>query len=325
MYKVEIIKEVDSTQLYTFLKSVKFTRFHLFPNTGNSNLQKYLFGLISNRLKDLTVFSYSENSKIICLIFLQILDWDSNHFGFKCASINEIFYDSSVNNEELKKALNIIFSEIEKEAYQNGIKFMSVSVNAFDSIVSNALQYCNFKFILTWINGLYDSGEKIKLNDDDFEIGLIKESEVGFYKDLAARYYFKGGRFYLDKNFDTSLVDSMYASLIEASFKNDDIMLSCRSKSKSLGLFICRKIMNYSHFNNLRVAPLRYLIIDPEVRQKLIGYKLFAGTINFLQDKCDIITTGLEVHNLPSLNLHTKLGFKFNYTHNLFHWWSSEN
>lgn len=322
MYKLEILREVEGTQLSNFLKYVRYSKFNLFPNATNSNISNFLFELISNRLKDSLVFSYTVNNEIIVLAIVHILEWDSDYFGYKCASIDDVFYNYSSDNELLLQAFNKTFHEIEKEAILNNIKFMSVSVNADDSVISAALQVCNFKYILTWINGIYNSKKKIEFNNSNFGVDIIKESEIEYYKQLAAKYYFKGGRFYLDKNFDTSIVDNMYSNLVMSSFKNNDIMLSYRSEGRSLGLFICKKILRYDQLENLRVAPLRYLVIDPEVRQKHIGYELFAGTINYLLDSCDIITSGLEVHNLPSLNLHTKLNFKFNYTHNLFHWWS---
>lgn len=62
---------------------------------------------------------------------------------------------------------------------------------------------------------------------------------------------------------------------------------------------------------------------DPEFRNQRIAYKLFVKTLEYLKNKSDLITTGLEVHNLPSLNLHSKIGFRFNYTHNVYHWWSN--
>jgi hypothetical protein len=322
MHKFEILREVEGPQLRNFLKYVKYSKFNLFPNATNSNISNFLFEQINSRLKDSLVFSCIVNNEIIVLAIVHILQWDSDYFGYKCASIEDVFYNFSSDNELLLQALNRTFCEIEKETIRNNIKFMSISINAEDSVVSSALQSSNFKYILTWINGIYNSKKRIEFNNDNLGIDIIKESEIDYYKDLALNYYFKGGRFYLDKNFDTSLVNNMYSNLVTSSFKNNDIMLSYRSKGRPLGLFICKKIVKYEHFENLRVAPLRYLVIDPKVRQKHIGYELFAGTINFLLDNCDIITSGLEVHNLPSLNLHTKLNFKFNYSHNLFHWWS---
>jgi hypothetical protein len=323
MHKVEILNQINSGQLDKFLKFVRFSKFHLFPNVNNDNIQNYLFELINNRVKDCTVFSYNLNSDIIALAIVHLLDWDTNHFGYKCASIDNVFYNYSADNELLYQALGKIFLAIEKNADLNNIKFMSVSINAEDAIISSTIQSLNYKYILTWIDGIYNSKEKIKINCKNHEFGPVNESEIEYFKDLASKNYFNAGRFYLDRNFDISLVNSMYSDLVSSSYKNHDIMLAYRINNRPVGLFVCKKIVEYPLFNNLRVAPLRFLIVDPEVREKKIGYELFACTLNYLMDKCDIITTGLEVHNLPSLNLHLKLNFKINYAHHVFHWWHS--
>jgi hypothetical protein len=324
MHKIEKLSKFDHVRLSDFLNYVNYPKFHLFPNVNDVNTRSYLLELIKNSYKDSAIFSYSINSEIIALAIVKILDWDSKHFGYTCASINNIFFNKTKDYELLDQAMKKLFCEIEKDAILNNIKFMSVSVNSDDHLVSSALQSNNFKYILTWVDGFYNSKEKIQLRKNNAEVGIIKKSEIEYFKNIASGYYFKGGRFYIDKNFDISLVDRMYSNLITSSYDNNDIMLSYRIDGKPAGLFVCKKIVEYSHFDKLRVAPLRYLIIDPEVRNKHIGCELFASTINYLLDSCDIITTGLEVHNLPSLNLHIKLNFKINFTHNVFHWWSAK-
>lgn len=322
MQKLEILNQIDSIQLRHFLKYVKYPKLNLFPNVNNVNIQSHLLEIITSCFKDSKIFSYSENSEIIALVILSDLDWDSMHFGYNCASINYILFNHSIDAKILHQAFKKIFCEIEKVAIQNNIKFISVSICSNDYFVMDAIQLHNFKFILTWVDGIHSSKNKIQLGKSDHQIGIIYESEIEYFKNIASKYYFKGGRFYLDNNFEVSLVNSMYSKLITSSFKNNDIMLSYRVDNRPIGLFICNKIKQYRHFENLQVAPLRYLVIDPEARQKNIGYELFAETLNYLIPRCDIITTGFEVNNLPSLNLHTKLNFRMNYSHNVFHWWS---
>lgn len=322
MQEVRRLDLIDSGTLKRFLKSVRYPKLNLFPKVNSDRIQRYLYELINNRIKDSAVFSYSVESEIIALAIVRLLDWDTKYFGFKCASIDNVFYNYAASYEMLNPAFEKIFLEIEKEAAQNEIKFLSVSINAEDAFIASILQSLNFKYVLTWIDGIYKSGKKIKLNYPDHKLEQVKESEIEYFKDLASRNYFKAGRFYLDRNFDISRVNSMYSELVISSYKNQDIMLSFRIKNKPVGLFICKKIVEYPLFENLRVAPLRFLIVDPEIREKQIGYEIFAGTLNYLTNRCDIVTTGLEVHNLPSLNLHMKMNFKINYAHNVFHWWS---
>jgi len=325
MHKIEKSNTIDGKKLRNFLKFVTYPKFNLYPNVNELNIQTYLFDLINSGCKDSTMFIYTVDSEIIALAIVKLLDWDSNHFGYKCATISNIFLNDNADDRLLDLAVKKLFCEIQNDALIQKIKFISVSINSTERIVSSELQSNNFKYILTWVDGFYNSKEKIPINKSEYEVGIIEKSEIEHYKIIASKYYYKGGRFYSDKNFDASLVDSMYANLISSSHDNNNIMLSCRMNGKPIGLFVCKKIIEYPAFNNLRIAPLRYLVIDPEARNKHVGYELFASTINYLLDRCDIISTGLEVHNLPSLNLHIKLNFKINYTHNVFHWWAPKS
>jgi GNAT superfamily N-acetyltransferase len=113
----------------------------------------------------------------------------------------------------------------------------------------------------------------------------------------------------------------MYSSLVRSSFESGNILLSYRVKGQPVGLFICKQTKTYSQFAGLRVALLRFLLVDPQFRGRKIAQDLFIRTVNYLKENCDLVVTGLEIHNIPSLNLHSKLTFSFNYTHNAYHWW----
>ncbi len=197
MEKVEILEKINNFQLNNFLKFVKYQKFNLYPNVNSDNIHKYLFEIINNSIKDSTIFSYTIDSNIIALVIVRSLNWDSQHFGFKCSLISNVFYNQSYCNELCHQALGKIFCKIENEAILNNTKFISVSINSEDSIVCSALQTNNFKFILTWVDGIYNSKEKIQINKNNYEIGIMKKSELEYYKNIASNYYFKGGRFYL--------------------------------------------------------------------------------------------------------------------------------
>jgi len=322
MDKVQITHEFDENNIRSFLDDVIYKKFNLYPGINDCQVRKYLFELVESSRKTGKLFIAHADGKIIALSIVKELDWDSQHFGYKCAKIDYVLVNQTADIQIRKQALDLLVISVENDALNRNITFMSVSIDSWDAITSYTLQSHNFKYILTWLDGIHISKSKLKLYYPEHEIGLIKDSEVEVYKTLASNNYFKGGRFYTDPYIDDSAVDQMYAKLIISSYENNDILLSYRVNNEPVGLFICKKIVTYKHFNNLNVAHLRYFVIDPKIRQKQIGYDVFAATLNYLMNRCDVISTGLEVHNLPSLNLHKKLNFKFNYTHNAFHWWA---
>jgi len=323
MIKVEILNHFEEDRIYPFLTNTVYEKFNLWPNaTGKSTLD-LLFNEINKDYNNGIIFVASQSTEIASILVINFLDWDTQHYGFKCAKIEYFLTNSKLCNVVVGKSLDELLIKFREYCVNSNFRFVYASVNAFDPIANFALQKAGFNYMLTWLDGIFRSSGKLPEIKEEVDIGIIKPDEIDCLKKIAARYYFKGGRFYLDHNFNKELVDKMYAALIPFSFKNDYIMLVHRIKSAPVGIFICKKIINYGDFSNLLVAPLKFLVVDPSFRNKQVAYNLFIRTLEYLKNKTDLITTEVDSTNLPSINLHVKLGFKFNYTHNIYHWWNN--
>jgi len=316
---VNFNQEAETINL--FLEEVKFRKFYLWPNETRETRKTFLFNNLRDSQNTSKIFLVTHNEKLVTLLSIRKLEWDSNHFGFSCATIDYFLYDKRWSHDILEKSLNLALDRLRKYCIEDKIKFVSASVDSWDVYCSSALQKMNFRYIQSWIDGFFKASNQLPgMIHGQGETGNIKKSEVEYFKKISSTSYFRGGRFYLDPTFDKHLADKLYEQLVENSYKSNDIMLVYRINNEPVGLFICRNIKTYESFSNLRVAHLRYLIVDPRYRKQNVGKNLYIATIKYLQAISDLICTGLEVHNLQSLNLHAKLGFKFNYTHNAFHW-----
>jgi GNAT superfamily N-acetyltransferase len=261
-----------------------------------------------------------DGDRLVALMTYSDLDWDTRHYGYKSGYIQYLLTDNSLDQNLIRQSLYRVLSLFKQRCRDKKIEFVSADLDSWDFMKSFALQRVNFKYILTQIDGFVK--EKIDPIQvfDDVEVSSIKSDEIEYFEKLAAHSYFFGGRFYADPGFDRVRVDQMYANLVRSSYENGQILLSYRVNGKPVGLFICKRIVSYPHFGGLRVAPLRFLIVDPQFRGRKIAQDLFIQTVNYLKDSCDLVETGLEIHNMPSLNLHVNLSFSFNYTHNAYHW-----
>lgn len=319
--KIETVNSRD--KIYLFLKHVEYRKFNLWPNVTGKNLVEFLFKKINEAQTDGKIFIATKFNKITALLVIKTLDWDTQHFGFKCAKIEYILTSKVLCDNIVEESLERILDAFQKYCIESNIKFVNVVVDSRDYIISMALQKVNFRYISTYISGIFETSTALPEIKSEAKVGIIRTDEVDYFKKISPLYYFKNGRFYLDARFDRQQVDKMYEALIESSFKNNYIMLVYRLKDKPVGLFICKEVVTYESFSNLRVAPLSFLIVDPEFRSRKVAYNLFLKTLEYLKDKSDLIETGLDVHNLQSLNLHSKLGFRFNYTQNVYHWWNN--
>ena len=238
MIKIEIVDKLDRNEVVSFLEHVEYKKFDLYPGVSENQIRNYLLEELDNSYKNDKVFVAYSGSDIVSIVILKDLDWDTQHFGYKCAILSNIFVKQFTESFVLSK----LFKVIVNYAIESNIEFISGSINSWDTNTSFALQEIGFKYIITWIDGINKSKQQLSLNNMDNEIGIIRDSELEYYRKIASTSYFKGGRFYFDSKFDDDSVEKMYSSLIESSYKNNDIMLSYRIDGNPVGLFICRKI-----------------------------------------------------------------------------------
>jgi GNAT superfamily N-acetyltransferase len=296
--------------------------FTYWPYTSlNSYVDLYLDNLNKKSKNDFDIVLELKNE---VLVFIRIgkQDWDTDHFGYNCCKIKMILVKPAQDiNIFVNKIVPIVQTQFKKYLQKEHVRFLFADIDSNLRLHNILIQQLGFGLILTWIDGLKNSGMEHFIPAENMSFGELKSEEIKYFSDLSKYHYFKGGRFFQDTLFDSTAVQKMYAQLIENS-ANSDITLVARLNNRPVGLFVSKKIMEYKWFNSLKVAPLRFLIIDPEYRNQGVGRALFQYTLNYFSDKCDIITTGLEVNNIDSLNLHSKLGFKFSYVHYAYHFWN---
>jgi GNAT superfamily N-acetyltransferase len=312
----------DKEKLYTMLLNCEYKRFNGWPGADVQNVANYLCDDICQPRDFGNLITALDGDRLVALLTYSDLDWDTRHYGYKSEHIQHLLTDNSLDPVLIGQSLEQVLGVFEQRCLDSGVEFVSADLDSWDFAKSAALQTAHFRYILTWIDGFVK--EKIESLQvfDDVEVSTARSEEIAFFEKISAQSYFSGGRFYVDPGFDRARVDQMYANLVRSSYESKQILLAYRVKGQPVGLFICKRIVTYPHFGGLRVAPLRFLVVDPQFRGRKIAQDLFIQTVNYLKDSCNLVTTGLEVHNIPSLNLHVKLSCRFNYTHNDYHWWN---
>ncbi|MCJ7448884.1 MAG: GNAT family N-acetyltransferase [Bacteroidales bacterium] len=298
----------------------KDNQYNLWPEITTDqirNLKLHQF-INDERLGETFIFEKDEK----CYLYFQVhnLEWDTNHFGFKCGAIKNFYIDDELGFLEIDEIIKKIQPLFNKYLKSSNFKFIFADICSQNKNGNYFIQSLKFQFILNWIDGFWNSKDKIKVNQN-ISVSEIKDEEIEIISHIASKSYYKSGRFYSDRRFDTVKVDKLYDSIIKNSHRSGDIILVLHENSFPIGVFVTKKIAKYEIFNKLKVAHLRFLVIDENHRGLNAGYNIFTSTLDYLQSKCDLVITGLESHNLVSLNLHIKVGFKFNYSHNAYHLW----
>lgn len=303
------------------ISQVDFNPYLYWPNTTNERVTRFINNIIEQESTTSQVFKYYHNNRIIIYFQIKELKWDSEFFGYNCGQIKNLLIDNNLSYKEIYKITKKIIVDVHNYIELNKYKFLFADINSRCSNSNFFINELGFNFILNWIDGFVISN-KLKLLPifyNDIEICLANNNDIGVLSEISEKFYYKYGRFYSDLNFNNKKVDEMYKSLVYDSFVKKRVILVIKKNNKVIGGFISNDVTCYDIFNNLKVAHLRFLVVHPEYRGFEIGKNLFLSILNYFSDKTDIVVTGLEAHNTASLNLHSKLGFKFNYVHNAYH------
>ena len=304
---------------YYLIKQRINNPFVLWPGYTNERYFKFIVSQLEDQNNNFKTFIDKTNDSINCYIQIEKLSWDTNFFKFNCAKIRHIFINEELSFEKITLIASRVGKLLHDYFKSHNYKFIFADIDAHSSKLNYFIQKIGFLFVINWLDGYVrsDKNRRVGLPNDN----LIKQGEVERVAHIAKQYYYKGGRFYSDPNFQFDQIDQMYYQTIINSYNNKDIIIVERHNKIPIGAFISKEIKVYKEFDNLRVAHLRFLVIDPAYRGLNIGYKLFTQIIDIMTLKSDIIVTGLESNNIVSLNLHNKFYFKYNYSHNAYHLW----
>ena len=315
------LKKVGHKDFLNFLIANSLERHGIWLPEQKESLQNYFINKSIELNKDEEIFIIHSSNEILASLKCAFLDWDTKFYGFNSFNIDNIVVNRLIDRYSQNKVLTKLFEYLNEYLYKNNAQFSSLKINNCESNIISIAQNFYYKFILTWHEGFLKTDKLNKNNKIVGNFGPIKEEEVDFFSKLACKSYYSGGRFYSDPYFNNNKVNEMYESLVKSSYKNKDIMLVYRYENDPAGLFICKSIQEIKLNTIIKIAPLRFLLVDTKFREKGIGINIFKETLNYLKKISDIITTGLESHNLKSLNIHNKFGFKYNYTYSVFHKW----
>ena len=320
--RVDELGDGNSPQVLGFLKNVKYNKFNGWGVEHNTDTVLFLKRLIDSSIDSGIVFACYQNNDIIALLAFNKSPWDTDFFGINSGSIDGLWVDATVSNQVAENAVRALMVQFKSYAASIHLEFCFTSVDSWAGTISKVIQEFNFNYVLTWEDCFLNKKQEPKLKEG-YQIGEIYSDELEYIMGLS-KDYFKGGRFYLDTNFPGEKADQLYHDLIVNS--NDDPtceLAVLRYHDDPMGAFICKEI-KYSFSKEFVVRSLRLLVFDGTKSSPGLTTAYIGDVANYLFDKynCDLVASGVEIHNLPSSVVHNRAGYKFYYTHNAYHWWA---
>src|SRR3989344_1913261 len=312
----------DLNKINDIINTYEYDKYIKLPFYNTKQAKKYLFDKIKDfylKNPDTTILIES-NGEIVGLICYEKSVWDTNHFGFNVASIKYLLTKPMSYMEECNIKSDLL-NNFEEWCKKEKIRFINTKIDSGDYSTIHVLEKFGFNYMSTVITTLLDCRD-IK----DFKFGLIlrnlKDNEIDVIARMAENI-FKENRFYLDKRFDKKKASEIHGEWIRNRYRQNPYSVYVLEDKGDIIGFCNILIEDLSDYFGLKIA---YLDLDG-ISQKYIGksydFSLYAGMINLLKKKVDIIDTDFITRNIPVFNIYTKFGFRFAYSKIALHKWRS--
>lgn len=234
---------------------------------------------------------------------LDILEWDSDFFGYKVGKI----IASSIGSGELATLIS--------EAKDLDVKLIYIFTDPTDVASKQAAASNNAKLVdqkITFYTKITDShssvtDEHIQLYEQDYpsEQLISLSMQSGMYS-----------RYKIDPGFKNKEFERLYLRWVENSVnkKIADHTFVYREGENDLG-FVTLKIKD-GH------GQIGLIAVDESSRGKSIGKKLVAAVFNKLVEKRAVdLDVATQVDNEDACNFYKKVGFKEHKADNIYHIW----
>jgi len=284
------------------LKKYKYNDFRRYRRVMKEELYQYIklefLQLISSDTN--CIICLLDKSKVIGVVSLSFLNWDSGHFNTKMAKI-----DYLISEEDFNKALFLkgkLLNEVVKICKKDNIVHLSCRVDTEDMSTIYALQKHGFRIMDTLVTRTYD-----KFRTSIPDIRLIYQARDMKDKDIKklikiAQVSFKNDRFHLDPFFDKKKSDELYAKWIENSFRNKEkIFVSVDRYDNPVGFLTYKLNKNFKAASRLLIMGKGLMTVSTKAKGALIS--LMRATFEDVDKFYDYVEYDTRLNNYEVLRI----------------------
>jgi GNAT superfamily N-acetyltransferase len=225
----------------------------------------------------------------------ELLEWDSEHFGFPIARVT----GDALTSEGADAA--------DDWCREHGIRCLYLCAGAEDAETSRVAAARGFRVVDVRIISRrpYEGLLELPAGSDRVEIRDATEADLEFARDLAARSHYTS-RFYFDGNFPRERCDALYAAWVERGHRDPERRLLIGVvDGEPVGYFVCSPLSPDREGHGELVA------VHERHRGKGYGRALhFAEYRQFAARGALTQRATMSVRALANVRLHEQLGFR---------------
>jgi GNAT superfamily N-acetyltransferase len=251
---------------------------------------------------------------------IRISDWDTGFWGVRFAILDHFVAQGS--ELERQHICSALLRTTDAWCEQHQVEFCCTRVDAHDVTAIQALEEHGYRYIETTIENRVDLGSAATFCLPS--TAHLRPPIAGEEDELAAiaQDAFPAHRFYADERFPRVKADAMYRELVLSSFRDPGCRILVLEADGALRGFVIHRLEDLTSYFGVRFARWRLAALETKSRRAGYGTMLFRAAIESARQEAGIVESGLTSRNLPSVNLHAKVGFRTTCCTVTLHRWS---
>ena len=289
------------------------------PMAGFSNGDHSRFVLARERVRAMLNSGDGSNARLITsgdqvvgFACLRALTWDSEQLGVPATRVEYLIADGSYGEQlEIKNQLLI---DLLPNAFSRGRTHISARVDASDFSSLHALERVGFVTVDTILHFAVDFAKReLSKPQHDFEIRLAGPADAETVSKLA-KTAFVYDRFHSDPFVSKKRADDLHESWLRNSCAENsrDNVLLAESENELLGFVSCTVQEDTARWLGRSVGTIILVACAQQARRRGVGRALMLAASEWLrQQGCEIVESGTQVRNVPSVRMFRHCGFDY--------------
>lgn len=316
--RLGILKKDEAQEIKELLSMYKFNDYRAYRMLDKDKLKDLLFNQILDlsRLNKHWLIAAYEGEKIVGLVTLSLLPWDTKHFGFNMAKIDYLIGDT--NQPAIGEKLLSYLVQVCKNAK---IEHLSCRIDADNISGIHALEKKGFRFMDALVTYVFNRHKHKILDIKELcNIKMFKEKDLQVLVNIA-RAAFSKDRFHLDRRILYAKANNLFGEWIKncTRGKYADRVIVAERDSQVVGFLTFKLNKELQKFTGYKIAGHGLSAVSPEAKGIYPG--LVKAAIQYIALNYDFLEFDTQLNNYEVIKVWQKFGFDFIRVKYTFHNW----
>jgi len=319
--KISVLNNKNSLKVAPILAQYGFNDYRAYRILEKGSLAKYLLAdfLDSVHRKGSLILAAQENGRILGLVAMTPLPWDTRHFGLKAGKL-DYFMAGAGHSQALRikeKLLEVLF----KFCGDNNVAFLSCRADAGDITTVHALEKSGMLLMDTIVTYAFNRHKhRIPELKGIYKVSAAKSSDSPGLADIAGSAFSKD-RFHLDVHIPHKKADGVFREWIKNSLKegSSQRVFVARKWSQPCGFLTFTLNRKLESCCKGRIAGHGLSAVSPEAKGAYIA--LVKAAIEETARNYDCLEFDTQLSNQEVIKVWQRFGFDFIRAKHTFHKW----